>query len=344
MCVDSIIANDYPKDRLEVLVADGMSEDGTRAIVEGYARRHSFIKLVDNPKKITPAALNVGVAQAKASIIVRMDAHSEYSSDYLKKTLYHLEKTGADNVGGIRITRPSSATLISKTIALMTSYPFGVSGARYRFLKNGGYVDTVPNGAFRKETFKRVGGFDEALVRNQDNEFNARIIKHGGRIFVSPEIKSYYYNQATIGGLLKQALRTGMWNVVTLKINPGAFRWRHFVPFIFTSTLLALSSLAPLSSWARLAFFILLGLYGTAAGISSVHIGLKEGMKSAGILPLLFFLYHSCYGLGTWAGLWRVVVSGWDGGADNEKQSNYRAGPSATSTSSSSTRPGGATY
>ncbi|MBI5713659.1 MAG: glycosyltransferase family 2 protein [Chloroflexi bacterium] len=311
-CLDSIIANNYSKDMLEILVVDAMSEDGTRAIVEAYARRYPFIRLVDNPKRITPAALNLGIAQAKGTIIVRMDAHSEYFSDYLAKSVMHLEQSRADNVGGIRITKPSDSTFSAKAVALVTSYPFGTSRSRYRFSSRGCFVDTVPNGAFRREIFDRIGYFNEELVRNQDNEFNARIISNGGSIFLSPEIKSYYYNQATIHGLLKQALITGMWNVSTVRINAAAFRWRHFTPFVFVTALLVLGPVALLHSGAQFAFFILVSLYVSATAVSSLQIGLREGIEFAILLPVLFFLYHLCYGLGTWVGFLQMAVGLWD--------------------------------
>lgn len=311
-CLDSIIAQDYPKDRLEILVVDGMSDDGTRAIVEGYTDRYSFVKLVNNPKKITPSALNIGIRCAKGEIIVRMDAHAEYPQTYISTCIEYLDKMGADVVGGPVITKPGADTLIAKSIALATSHPFGVGNSKFRTSKQKGYVDTVPFGAYRRDVFKKVGLFDERLVRNQDNELSSRIIDSGGKIYLTPELTAYYYNQSTISGLLKQALRTGMWNIVTIKIKPAAFRWRHFVPFLFVTALLALGFLAQLHSGTQFAFFALVGLYGSVAGLSSIQIGIREGMKYTWILPVVFFLYHICYGFGTWAGIMKLVATLWN--------------------------------
>jgi GT2 family glycosyltransferase len=161
----------------------------------------------------------------------------------------------------------------------------------------------VPFGAYKREVFSKVGFFDEHLVRNQDNELNSRISKSGGKIYLTPDLAVHYYNQATVSGLLKQAFKTGMWNVVTLKINPSAFRWRHFIPFIFVTTVLLLIILAPLHTWVQFLLLVLVGLYGSAALFSSLQIGFRKGIKYAIILPMFFFLYHICYGLGTWAGL-----------------------------------------
>ena len=319
MCIDSIIANDYPKDRLEILVVDGMSDDNTRTVVEGYCRRYQFISLLENPQRITPCAFNIGVKRAKGEVVIRMDAHSEYFNDYIKETITYLEKTGADNVGGIRITRTIENTLTARLISFVTSCPFGVGLAKYRFSKEGAFVDTVPNGAFRKELFDRIGYFDEKLIRNQDNEFNARIIEHGGKVFLSPTIKSYYYNQSTLKGLLRQAFRAGMWNVYTFKANPTAFRWRHFIPFIFVTAFLGLGLFTPIHYFARLGFFLLIGLYGGIAGVSSLKIGIREGMKYIWVLPIIFFFYHVCYGLGTWGGLLKLLF-GWDSSSDNRRK------------------------
>ena len=310
-CLDSIISQDYPKDKLEVIVVDGMNADGTRTIIEDYTNRYSFVKLVDNPRRITPVALNTGIRSAKGEVIVMMSAHAEYPQTYISTCIEYLDRTDADVVGGPVITLPGADTLTAKSIALATSHPFGVGNSKFRTSIRNGYVDTVPFGAYRCDVFKKVGFFDERLVRSQDNELSSRIIDSGGKIYLTPKLTAYYYNQQTIGGLLKQALKTGMWNVVTIKINPNAFRWRHFVPFLFVTALLALGLLLPLHSGMRFTFLILTGLYMGAAVLSSIQIGIKEGRKYTLILPVVFFLYHICYGFGTWAGLLKMTITGW---------------------------------
>jgi cellulose synthase/poly-beta-1,6-N-acetylglucosamine synthase-like glycosyltransferase len=310
-CLDSIIAQDYLKDKLEVLVVDGMSDDGTRAIVEGYTDRYSFVKLVNNPKKITPSALNLGIRCAKGEVIVRMDAHAEYPQTYISTCIDYLDRTGADVVGGPVITLPGADTLIANSIALATSHPFGVGNSKFRTSKQNGYVDTVPFGAYRRDVFKEVGLFDECLVRNQDNELSSRIIDSGGKIYLTPELTAYYYNQSTISGLLKQALRTGMWNIVTIKIKPAAFRWRHFIPFLFVTALLVLGLFSMFYSPMQFTFIALVGLYGGAAVVGAIQIGLKRGMKYMWILPVVFLFYHVFYGLGTWLGVIKLGATLW---------------------------------
>ena len=305
-CLDSVLANDYPNDGLEVLVVDGMSEDDTRLIVERYVNRHNFLKLLDNPSKITPVGLNIGINSAKGTVIIRMDAHSEYPPTYISTCIQYLDKTGADVVGGPIITKPSSRTFAATSIALATSHPFGVGNSRFRTSLTDGYVDTVPFGAYKREVFDRVGLFNEKLVRNQDNELSSHIAAGGGKIYLTSHLTVTYYNQVMLMGLLRQALRTGMWNIVTWKANPTAFRLRHFAPFAFVAVLLALVPLSLLSPGVRLTLLTLVGLYGSLAVLSSFSIGLKAGIRYVPFLPLVFFLYHISYGVGSLLGVFRV--------------------------------------
>ncbi|MGD1046308.1 MAG: glycosyltransferase family 2 protein [Bacteroidota bacterium] len=318
-CLDSIIAQDYPNDKLEVLVVDGKSGDRTRDIVEDYTKCFSFVKLVDNLKKVAPIAFNIGIKRAKGKIIVIMSAHAVYPPSYISTCLKYLDKTSADVVGGPVITMPGADSLFAKGIALATSHPFGVGNSMFRISTKEGYVDTVPFGAYKREVFEKIGLFNEQLVRNQDNELNNRITNSGRKIYLTPKLTSYYYNQSTLSGLLKQALKTGMWNVVTIKINPAAFRWRHFIPFLFITALMVSVFLTLVHPSMQPIFFVLVGLYVCAALLSSIQIGIREGMNFILILPVLFFLYHVCYGIGTWAGLLRMVFTSWQGGSNNGK-------------------------
>lgn len=305
-CLDSIVASGYPRNKLEVLVIDGMSEDKTRKIVTEYTRQYHFIRLLNNLKKITPVALNLGIRNANGEIIVRMDAHAEYPVSYVSKCTEYLNITNADVVGGPIITIPSKDTFIAKCIALIISHPFGVGNSRFRTSIKKGYVDTVPFGAYRRDVFDKVGLFDERLVRNQDNEMSSRIIKNGGRIYFDPDLKVRYYNQSTISGLLRQAFRTGIWNIITVKINPSAFHGRHFVPLLFVTALLTSGLLALFHFWSFLVFLLLVCLYGVAAAVSSFHIGIRMGIRYAVFLPVIFFFYHVSYGMGSLIGILRI--------------------------------------
>lgn len=301
--VGSFVASDYPKDRLEVLVVDGMSQDSTRTVIESFVQQHPFIRLVDNPRKITPAAMNVGIKAARGAVIVIASAHTEYPSDFIRSCVDCLKKTGADVVGGPVITKPGADTITGKAIALARSHPFGVGNSRFRISRKDGYVDTVPFGAYRREVFDQVGLFDGRLVRNQDNEMNDRIVRSGRKIYLTNRLTTCYFNQATLSGFLKHAISVGMWNVRTIAITPSALRWRHFVPVGFVTALVMLGSIGIFSPWVRMAFVALVGLYSTLAAICSLQIGLTRGDINASLLPPIFFLYHAAYGIGGWAGL-----------------------------------------
>jgi succinoglycan biosynthesis protein ExoA len=301
-CLDSILAGDYPADRMEVLVVDGASDDGTRAVVEEFSARHPSVQLVDNPRRITPVALNLGIRQARGEVVIRMDAHAEYPRSYVSACVATLERTGADVVGGPIATTASVDTLVARAIAAATAHPFGVGNSRFRTSRQEGYVDTVPFGAYRRDVFERFGLFDERLARNQDNEFSSRLTRNGGRIYLTPELTATYYNQATLRGLLRQAFNTGMWNVVTLRINRESFKWRYFVPLLFVVTLVVLG-LASLSlRIAGFAWLAVLGLYAVLAIASAAQVAVRCGVRDALLLPAVFFLYHCAYGLGTFAG------------------------------------------
>ncbi|GJQ23461.1 MAG: hypothetical protein HBSAPP01_12510 [Candidatus Brocadia sapporoensis] len=191
-CLDSIIAQDYSKEKLEILVVDGMSNDKTREFIKGYSKQHRYIKLLDNPGKIVPTAMNTGIRDAHGEIIIRMDAHNIYEKDYVSKCVKYLQEYNVDNVGGIWVTLPGSNTLIAQSIAFALSHPFGVGNAYFRIgSKEPRYVDTVPFGCYKREVFQRIGLFDEDLVRNQDDEFNLRLTKNGGKLLLVPDIVSY---------------------------------------------------------------------------------------------------------------------------------------------------------
>src|SRR5688572_7628844 len=182
-CLDSILAGAYPADLLEILVVDGHSTDETRALVKDYAARHPQVRLLDNPARIVPTALNIGIRAATGDVIARMDAHVIYPPEYLPRLVAALEESGADNVGGCVITLPADGTATAQAIAIALGQPFGVGNSHFRIgSPKARFVDTVPFGCFRRELFNRVGMFDEELVRNQDDEFNARIISRGGKI------------------------------------------------------------------------------------------------------------------------------------------------------------------
>ena len=193
-CIRSVIAQDWPKEELEVLFVDGMSGDRTREIVKEYSQQYPFIQLLDNPKRIAPSGLNIGIRAAKGEIILRLDAHAKYPNNYFSVLVNKLQETGADNVGGACRTLPAKDTPECRAIAHAMSSPFGMGNSYFRIGADcEKWVDTVPFGCFRRDVFDKIGLFDEELVRNQDDEFNGRIIQNGGKILLLPQVVTDYF-------------------------------------------------------------------------------------------------------------------------------------------------------
>jgi glycosyltransferase involved in cell wall biosynthesis len=308
-CLDSIINNDYPKDRLEVLIVDGMSDDGSRELVQRYMQQYPIIKLLNNPQKIVPTAMNIGINNAKGDIIIRMDAHAEYPKDYISKIIYWLKKTEADNIGGIWIILPGTKSLLAKSIAFALSSTFGVGNVMFRIgVEKPTYVDTVPFGAYKKEVFNKIGLFDEELIKNQDDEFNLRLIRSGGKILLVPEIKSYYYARPSLSKLCQQYYRYGYWKVRVIQKHKLPASIRHLVPGGFILSLIATGCLALFSKIGIFLLSFILGTYLLASLSFSIKIALKEGLVFFPILPITFACIHFSYGLGYLKGIWDFII------------------------------------
>lgn len=302
-CLDSIIAQDYPKNKLEVLVIDGMSSDRSREIVENYAKGHSFIRLLENPKRIVPTALNIGIREAKGEIIVWMSAHSTFAPDYIRQCISALQTTGAANVGGT--LQALGTGYISNAIAVAATSPFGIGDARYRYSNREEWVDTVFPGTWRKETLQKLGGFNEEWVVNQDYELNYRLRQAGGKILLSPKVKCQYYVRGSLKTLARQYFRYGFWKVKTLVAHPDSLRWRQLVPPVFVLGLLVSLALLLVS---RLGGLIIPGAYILANLVTSFLIAWRRGLKYLPIIPFIFATIHLSWGLGFWVGIIRFGI------------------------------------
>ena len=312
-CLDSIVAQDYPKDKLEVLVIDGMSKDRTRQIVNEYSKKHSFIKILENPKRITPCALNIGIKNAKGGTIMRMDAHATYQNDYISKCVKYLYEYNADNVGGVWKIVPRSNTIVGKSIALASSSFFGGGNAYYRTgnFKEPKWVDTVFGGCYKKGIFDKIGYFNENLVRSQDMEFNLRLKKAGYKTLLVPDIIVYYYTRSTLKEVFNHRFKDGIWAVVPFKyseIVPVSIR--SLVPLIFV---LSLVITVLLGIFLKLFFGLFLFIVTTYLLINcffSAKITIFE--KNWRYFFVLFFTFatlHISYGLGSIVGLIKVLLS-----------------------------------
>lgn len=289
-CLDSIVANDYPKEKVEILVVDGMSKDRTREIIERYKIQDTKynIQLLDNLKITTPAAMNVGIKNSQGDIIIKMDAHSVYAKDYISKCVQHLEESGADNVGGVLQSVPATDTLVAKTIAICLSHIFGAGGAYFRTgTEKPREVDTVAFGCYKKEVFEKIGLFNEDMAKIEDLELNYRLRKAGGKIMLFPDIKALYYPSSdNLTSFFKHNFVDGIWATYPLKygfhVSP-----RHFFPLIFVITIV-------ISIWP----YILVSLFFSAKLVIE-----KKDWRLLYAMPLVFATRHIAYGFGSVVGL-----------------------------------------
>ncbi|HKQ79244.1 MAG TPA: glycosyltransferase family 2 protein [Blastocatellia bacterium] len=301
----AVLTQDYPHDRMEALIADGMSTDATRDVISQLAKAHPTVRVtvVDNPSKIVPTGINRALGLAKGDVIVRVDGHTIIAPDYVRQCVTALQSTGADNVGGRM--EAVSESWFGRIVAAATNSPFAVGGARFHFSNRQEWVDTVYLGAWPRKVFDRVGLFDEEQVRNQDDEFNYRLRSHGGKILLSPLIKSRYYNRSTPRSLWRQYFQYGFWKVRVLQKAPRQMRLRQFVPPLFIAGLLLSILLTPFSVKALWLFGLTLSAYTAANAGFSVLTARRGNWNLLFRLPLCFAMIHFAWGIGFIVGLVR---------------------------------------
>ena len=305
--VASLLVQAEPPGGCELLVVDGMSDDGTREILSELASREPRLKILDNPERITPVAFNRGIRAARGRVIVLMGAHNRYAPDYLLQTARVLEETGADNVGGAMVCEGEN--YIQRAIALAFHSPFAAGAARWHKPDYEGPADTVFGGAYRRELFERLGFFDEELVRNQDDEFNLRLARAGGKIWQSPRIKSWYQPRASLAKLFQQYYQYGYWKVRVIQKHKLPASIRHLVPGAFVVSLAGLAILALAGvKVAAVGLAALAGLYLLANLGASILTAASGGWSYLPIVPIVFAAYHFGYGLGFWSGVWKFVI------------------------------------
>jgi len=308
-CLESILATSYPPDRFEVLVVDGRSDDGTRSVVAQLAAAHPQIRLLDNPLRITPVGLNIGLEAASGEIIVRMDAHVAYPPEYLPWLVTALQETGADNVGGVIVTLPADNTPIARAIAVALSHPLGVGNSYFRIgAREQRDVDTVPFGCFRREVFDRIGMFDEDLPRGQDEELNFRLIQRGGRVVLLPNVLSYYYARGSLRMLARMYYQYGYFKPRVAQKVGAIMTARQLVPAVFLLSLLAAGAA---SAWWPVAGVVGLGIAGSYAAVvvgGAALAAARHGLACALMLIAVFPVLHVSYGLGFLAGALRLLL------------------------------------
>ena len=295
-CLERLLGQDYPRERVEILVVDGCSDDDTRGVVERVQARHpeASLRLLSNPRRTVPPALNAGIREARGDVIVRMDAHALPTSDYLRACVTALVRSGAANVGGIVAAK--GATRFGEAVAFATQHPLGAGDAKHRIGGSAGDVDTVPFGAFRREAFASVGLFDESLVRNQDYEFNVRLRAAGHRVHFDPAIRFTYTPRGDIAALWSQYFQYGWWKVETVRRHPHSLRVRQLLPPGLLAGLLATALAAPFCTPALGA--LVLGLSAYLITVGTVSYRLARPPTSALQVLVAFAVIHFSWALG----------------------------------------------
>jgi glycosyltransferase involved in cell wall biosynthesis len=308
----AVLMQDYPHELLEVLIADGLSIDGTRQVIARLAEAHPDIRVVviGNPARIVPTGFNLALARARGEVIVRVDGHTIVAQDYVFECVAALQRSGADNVGGRM--EPVSQTRFGEAVSLTTSMPFGVGRARFHYLEREAWVDTVYMGAWPRQIFERIGLFDEEQVRNQDDEFNYRLLERKGRILLSPNIRSHYYTRSTPRSLWRQYYQYGYWKVRVMQKHPRQMRPRQFVPPLFAGMLLLTLGLAPFTAIGRWGMALTAGCYAVGNLAASALTARRGNWRLLPLLVVTFAIIHLSYGLGFLAGL----VKFWNRWAD----------------------------
>ncbi len=311
----AVLAQDYPPGKLEILVIDGMSTDGTREAINHLKGGRLALRLLDNPRQTTPSALNIGVRESIGEIVLRVDGHTTIEPGYIRQCIDVLLRTGASNVGGAM--RAEGLTDFGRAVARVTSSRFGIGGAKFHYLQKEETVDTVYMGAWPKSVFERIGLFDEEMVRNQDDEFNFRLRRNGGTIVCSPAIRSTYFNRSTPMGLMKQYFQYGFWKIRVLQKHPRQMRLYHFAPLGLVLVLF-LSLDASLFYNRYVIVFASIVVFYAGAGLVSVTrlsglVGIRQRLFAMSAAPMIHLSYGTGFLVGAvyFAYKWKDFLKGY---------------------------------
>jgi glycosyltransferase involved in cell wall biosynthesis len=306
LLLEALLKQSFPREALEVIIADGMSTDRTRDVIADFQASHPDLRLrvTDNPKRNIPAAVNAGIRAAEGELLLRLDAHSVPHEEYIERCYAALIQGKADVVGGVWDIQAQEETWIARAIAAAAAHPLAVGDAQYRHGKQAGFVDTVPFGAFKRELVQRVGLYDESLLTNEDYEFNTRVRQSGGQIWLDPQIRCVYFSRRNLKELASQYWRYGFWKAQMLKRYPGSLRLRQALPPLFVlgmALLLLLGLVWQPSLWVFLGAAVLYLAVLVGAGIP-----LAAHKKDAALIigfPLAAATMHFCWGAGLLSGL-----------------------------------------
>ena len=303
-CLNSVVNQTYPLERMDVIVVDGGSKDETHSIVEKFHIRYENIRLLNNSGRIQSIAFNIGVKFSDAPYIIRLDAHAIYDPKYSEICIMRLqENVNRGNVGGRWDIVAQNSPLVAQANAILNSCKFGIGGASFRVGALAGNVDTVPFGAFPRNVIDKIGGMREDLIRGEDNEFNFRIRNAGYEIFFDPNIVCTYYARATMKGSVKQMYANGKSIGHLLRIDRRIISLRHFVPFLFTLSIISGFVLSFVTKWFTCLLGLIFLVYLFADILASICMAYKNGRKFFLPLLVIFFMVHISYGWGTIIGI-----------------------------------------
>jgi len=309
-CLDSLMGQGYPKDKLEVLVVDGMSSDKTREVVQEYTRDHPFVQLLENPKKLTPFAMNIGIKSSKGDVIILVNAHSILDKDFLENSIHYLSRTRADAVGGMLNAIHEGSSLMANAIPIATDSFFGAGGKRYRSrLREGFMKDTLPYCAYRREIIDKIGWIDEELIRDQDEEFNYRILKSGGKIYYSPHIKSYLFIRPSLKKLWRQHFQYGYFKPLVAQKVGGIMTWRQAIPSLFVGSVIITGVMSVFIPYALEFFLFILACYIAANLFFSFILSARKSIKLFPFIVASFATLHFSYGIGYIKGIFDFIIA-----------------------------------
>ncbi len=308
----AVLAQDYPAERMEIFVVDGMSSDNTREVVALFQAGHSNVKLLNNPGRIVATGLNAALSMAAGEIIIRVDGHCKIAPDYVRRCVEHLQTDGVEAVGGPVDT--VSETETAEAIAVAMSSSFGVGGSAFRTVKDKTMLtDTVAFPAYTRDVIEQAGPYDEELVRNQDDEYNYRLRGAGARILLAQDVRSRYYSRSSLRSLWRQYFQYGYWKVRVMQKHPLQMRMRQFAPPSFAAFLVLSLIALSFSRVARWIFVSTVVSYIAANLVASLLTTRQRG-RLLPVLPLCFAILHLAYGIGFLTGLVRF----WNRWGDRE--------------------------
>ncbi len=305
-CIESILNQDFPKDEMEVLFVDGMSTDGTREVLSQYCEKYGFMRMLDNPQFIVPTALNIGIRQSAGSVIMRLDVHSAFEPSYMSILVAKLDELDADNVGCVCQTDVKERNPKSLAIKAVLSSRFGVGNSDFRTgVSNVMLVDTVPFGCYRRTVFEKYGMFDERLVRNQDIEFNKRIVSGCGRIYLIPQALFTYFARDSFSAMSHNNYSNGLWNILTVKLTGRltSLSVRHFVPMSFLLSIVVPLLLMSVDLRFGLVTVASVTLYFILMSLVCLKSIVQYNDLKFKYLFVAFLVLHTSYGFGSLVGL-----------------------------------------